>query len=40
MIAFRMMLEQLLGSKVDLVRYWKRMNPYLKARIDREELYV
>lgn len=28
-------LEQLLGSKVDLIRYWKRMNPYLKARIDR-----
>ncbi len=33
-------LEQLLGSKVDLIRYWKRMNPYLKARIDREARYV
>ncbi len=33
-------LEQLLGCKVDLVRYWKRMNPYLKARIDREACYV
>ncbi len=33
-------LEQLLGSKVDLIRYWKRMNPYLKARIDREAHYV
>jgi len=33
-------LEQLLGSKVDLIRYWKRMNPYLKARIDREGYYV
>ena len=33
-------LEQLLGRKVDLIRYWKRMNPYLKARIDREAHYV
>ena len=33
-------LEQLLGSKVDLIRYWKRMNPYLKACIDREARYV
>jgi len=33
-------LEQLLGNKVDLIRYWKRMNPYLKARIDREAHYV
>jgi hypothetical protein len=33
-------LEQLLGSKVDLIRYWRRMNPYLKARIDREAHYV
>jgi hypothetical protein len=33
-------LEQLLGSKVDLIRYWKRMNPFMKARIDKEALYV
>ena len=33
-------LEQLLGRKVDIIRYWKRMNPYLKARIDREARYV
>ena len=33
-------LEQLLGRKVDLIRYWKRMNPSLKARIDREARYV
>jgi predicted nucleotidyltransferase len=33
-------LEKLFGSKVDLIRYWKRMNPYLKARIDREARYV
>ncbi len=33
-------LEQLLGRKVDLIRYWKRMNPFLKARIDKEAQYV
>ncbi len=33
-------LGQLLGSKVDLIRYWKRMNPFMKARIDKEALYV
>ena len=33
-------LEQMLGSKVDLIRYWKRMNPFLKARIDKEAQYV
>lgn len=33
-------LEALLNSKVDLVRYWSRMNKYLKARIDKEALYV
>ena len=33
-------LEQLLGSKVDLIRYWQRMNPDLKARIDKEAIYV
>ncbi len=33
-------LEQLLGSKVDLIRYWKRMNLFLKARIDKEAQYV
>jgi len=33
-------LEKLLGSKVDLIRYWKRMNPFLKARIDKEAHYV
>ena len=39
-VQFKEELEQLLGSKVDLIRYWKRMNPYLKARIDREARYV
>ncbi len=33
-------LERILGSKVDLVRYWRRMNHYLKRRIDREAYYV
>jgi predicted nucleotidyltransferase len=29
-------LETILGAKVDLVRYWRRMNHYLKRCIDRE----
>jgi len=33
-------LEKILGAKVDLVRYWRRMNRYLKSRIDREAHYV
>ena len=33
-------LETILGVKVDLVRYWRRMNHYLKRRIDREAHYV
>jgi hypothetical protein len=33
-------LESILKSKVDLIRYWKRMNRYLKAHIDKEALYV
>ncbi len=33
-------LEAILGAKVDLVRYWRRMNHYLKSRIDREAYYV
>ncbi|NMG83473.1 MAG: nucleotidyltransferase [Methanosarcinales archaeon] len=33
-------LETILGAKVDLVRYWRRMNHYLKNRIDREAHYV
>ena len=33
-------LEVILGAKVDLVRYWRRMNHYLKGRIDREAYYV
>jgi predicted nucleotidyltransferase len=33
-------LETILGVKVDLVRYWRRMNHYLKRRIDKEARYV
>ena len=33
-------LEAILGAKVDLVRYWRRMNHYLKRRIDKEACYV
>jgi len=33
-------LERILGAKVDLVRYWRRMNHYVKRRIDKEAYYV
>ena len=33
-------LEELLHRSVDVVRYSKRMNPYLKQRIDKDALYV
>lgn len=33
-------LETILRTKVDVVRYWRRMNPSLKRRIDREAYYV
>ena len=33
-------LESFLGTRVDLVRYWWRMNHYLKKRIDKEAYYV
>jgi len=33
-------LETIIGAKVDLVRYWRRMNHYLKRRIDTEAHYV
>jgi predicted nucleotidyltransferase len=33
-------LETILRAKVDVVRYWQRMNHYLKRRIDREAYYV
>lgn len=33
-------LEALLQSKVDLIRYWRRMNHHLKAHIDKEAIYA
>ena len=33
-------LEELLGVQVDIVRSRKKMNPYLKKRIEKEALYV
>ena len=33
-------LETILGARVDVVRYWRRMNYYLKNRIDKEACYV
>ncbi len=33
-------LETILGAKVDVVRYWQRMNHHLKNRIDIETRYV
>ena len=39
-VSLKEKLEAILGTKVDLVRYWRRMNHYLKSRIDREAHYV
>ncbi|MEA5535629.1 nucleotidyltransferase family protein [Crocosphaera sp. XPORK-15E] len=33
-------LEKLFGREVDVIRYRDSMNPYLKARIDRDVIYV
>ena len=33
-------LETILGARVDVVRYWRRMNHYLRNRIDKEAHYV
>jgi uncharacterized protein len=33
-------LETLFGKTVDVIRYRDSMNPYLKARIDRDAIYV
>ena len=33
-------LENLFGREVDVIRYRDSMNPYLKARIDRDVIYV
>ena len=39
-VYLKMELEFVLGKKVDVVRYRKRMNLFLKKRIDNEGLYV
>ncbi len=39
-VSLKKELETILGAKVDLVRYWRRMNHYLKRRIDKETHYV
>ena len=33
-------LEKLFNAKIDIVRYRKRMNKYLKKHIDEEAIYV
>lgn len=33
-------LEQILGKEIDVIRYRNSMNPYLKARIDQDAIYV
>ncbi len=33
-------LKRLFGKEVDVVALWKRMNPRLKARIEKEAIYV
>ncbi|MBW1759326.1 MAG: nucleotidyltransferase domain-containing protein [Deltaproteobacteria bacterium] len=40
MVDLKEKLESILGTKVDLIRYSKRMNQFLKNRIDKEALYV
>jgi uncharacterized protein len=39
-IGIKQDLEEQLGSKVDIVSYRDRMNPFLKQRIDREAVYA
>ena len=40
LVHIREELEAVLHLPVDIVRYRERMNPFLKARIDREGKYV
>ena len=40
MVDLKNNLELILETKVDIVRYWNRMNRYLKKRIDDEARYV
>ena len=40
MVSLKEELETILRAKVDLVRYWRRMNHYLKRRIDMEHAVI
>jgi len=40
MVHLKEMLEEALQSRVDLIRYRKDLNPFLKARIDKEGVNV
>jgi uncharacterized protein len=39
-VSLKAELELLFGKEVDVIRYWHGMNNRLKARIDREAVYV
>ncbi|RJQ83608.1 MAG: nucleotidyltransferase [Desulfobacteraceae bacterium] len=39
-IGIKQDLEEQLGSKVDIISYRNKMNPYLKRRIDQEAVYA
>jgi len=39
-IGLKRELEEKLGKRVDVIRYWHGMNKYLKARIERDALYA
>jgi hypothetical protein len=40
LVGIKQELEELLHRPVDIVRYLRRMNDYLKRRIEREAVYV
>jgi hypothetical protein len=40
LIGIKQELEELLDSHVDIVRYRKNMNKYLKSRIDQDAVYI
>jgi len=40
LVGIKQSIEEQLNRKVDIVRYRKRMNQFLKERIDRDAIYV
>ena len=40
LIAIKQIIEEALGSKVDIVRLRDRMNKFLRQRIERDAIYV